>query len=160
MKQWYQQLNARERLLLHWGAVAVCIAVLWVFVYQPVTNSLDKNSKRLSELQQQLELMEQLSTGVGSRTQSRVVSPLSSGMTFSSWLDRQLESRELMQFVRRAEPVDAQTSTLWMQNAPFDGTMDWLQDVQEQFSVEIEQLDVVATDRTNGLATIRLTLSI
>ncbi|WP_395377096.1 type II secretion system protein GspM [Marinicella sp. W31] len=159
MKQWYLQLNARERKLLHWCGL-VFIIPLWLFVYQPVNNSLDNNKKRLAELDQQFQLMQQLSATVSDSTQVASVSPLSSGVTFSTWLDRQLESRELMQFVRRAEPVDTQTSTLWLQNVPFDNTMDWLQEIQEQFSVNIQQLDAVATDRANGLATIRLTLSI
>lgn len=160
MKQWYLQLEARERQLLHWGGLVVIIALLWAFVYQPVKRSLDDDAKRLSTLRQQMQTMQQLSADVSNTTPTTAVSPLSSGVTFSTWLDRQLESRALMPFVRRAEPVDTLTSTLWLQNAPFDNTMDWLQDIQEQFSVSIEQLDAVATDRANGLATIRLTLSI
>ena len=159
MKQWYLQLNPRERKLLHWCGL-VFIIPLWLFVYQPINNGLHNKTQRVVELNQQLQTMQQLAASASGVTQSTAVSPLSAGVTFSTWLDRQLENRELMQFVRRAEPVDAQTSTLWLQNVPFDNTMDWLQEIQAQYSVNIQQLDAVATDRINGLATIRLTLSI
>lgn len=155
MKKWFYSLSDREQNLAKYGIIFLTIALLLAFVYLPVNRSLESKYVRLSNLKQQLnEMTQTLASTQGIKTQGSVPS----GVTFSAWLDQQMVGLSLQSLVTRAEPVDENSMTLWLQNAPFDQVVDWLFKIESTFGVSAIQVDVVAKDKANGLCDIRMTL--
>ena len=155
MKDWFFSLSDREQSMAKSGALFLSIALLLAFVYLPVNRSLDSKHLRLVNLNQQLNQMKQtLSSTQGAQARGTVPS----GMTFSAWLDQQMVALSLQTLITRAEPVDENTMTLWLQNVPFDSLVDWLVVAENQFGVSAVQMDVVAKDKAAGLSDIRMTL--
>lgn len=155
MKKWFLNLSDREQQLVKYGAIVVLLALMVAFVFLPVNRSLEAKHHRLASLQNQGQQMQQI---LASAATTHVRGTVPSGVTFSAWLDQQMVALAIQNLVTRAEPVDENTMTLWLQNAPFDVVVDWLAMVEQQFGVAATQLDVVSKDKANGLSDLRMTL--
>ena len=158
MKKWFMTLSQSERRLLLVGALLIAAALFWVMVYQPLNRHLDNQVKTKARLDTQLTQMQQLTQTV-STSQVSPVQPLPAGMTFSSWVDRQLQQVKLQQLVNRTEPVNADALVIWMQGVPFDQLADWLQQIAMTYAVTVDQIDVNVVDSSLGLTNIRMRLT-
>lgn len=155
MKNWFLGLSIREQSLVKYGAGTLMFGLLLAFVYLPVTRSLSAKYVRVSNVSLQVSQMkQQLNSAQGLKVSGSVPTDV----TFSSWLDSEMVSMNLQNLVTRAEPVDENTMTLWLQNAPFDVVADWLALIENSFGVSAMQVDVVAKDRATGLCDLRMTL--
>jgi Type II secretory pathway, component PulM len=131
------------------------VVVLWLLVYRPVTQHLTQQAALKIQLQQQLDSMQHAAIRLtGQPTQT--TQPLPLDKTFSAWLDGQLKQLNMQQAVKRSEPVDDRTVTLWLESVPFDQWADWLQQINNQYGVVVDQADINVTDRSLGLVTIRM----
>ena len=155
MKNWFLSLSDREQQLAKSGAVFLIVALLLAFIYLPVNRSLTTKQIRVANLSQQLTQMEQ---SLASAQGTEVKGSVPSDVTFSAWLDQQMVALTLQSLVTRAEPIDENTMTLWLQNAPFDTVVDWLAKIESTFGVSAVQVDVVAKDKATGLCDMRMTL--
>ena len=155
MKKFLSQFSERERNLLAYGGLLVLMVMLWLLLYRPISTFITHQAELKVQLQQQLNSMQQASGRlIGQQTQS--IQPLPADKTFSAWLDGQLSQLNLQQSVKRSEPIDEQTVTLWLESVPFDRLADWLQQINNKYGVVVDQADINITDRTMGLVTIRM----
>lgn len=158
MKSFISQLSERERRLLMYGGLIVLVVLLWLLIFRPVSDYITRQAALRMELQQQLNSMQQASQRlIGQQTQT--IQSLPEDKTFSAWLDSELIQLNLQQSVKRSEPVDEQTVTLWLESVPFDQMADWLQLIYQNFGVVVDQADINVTDRTTGLVTIRMRIT-
>ncbi|KAA3638990.1 MAG: hypothetical protein DWP95_11490 [Proteobacteria bacterium] len=155
MKRFLTQLSQREQRLLIYGAGLVFVVLLWLLVYRPVSNFIMQQAELKAQLQRQLTSMQQAAISLTGQ-QTQIKKSLPSDKTFSAWLDGQLMQINLQQAVKRSEPIDEQTVTLWLESVPFDLWADWLQRIYSQYGVVVDQADINVTDRTLGLVTIRM----
>lgn len=158
MKQFIAQLSRREKQLLMYGGLLVLVVLLWLLVYRPVTEYLSQQAALKTQLQQQLSSMQQAVTGLTGQV-SQDTRELPAGQTFSAWIDGQLKQLGMQQAVKRSEPIDDKTVTLWLEFVPFDPWADWLQRINQQYGVVVEQVDVSITDRSLGLVTLRMRIT-
>lgn len=157
MKNWLQNLSAREQRLLKVGVTLVVLALLWVLVYLPTNRYLSSQADIKQRLEQQLQQMQGMVQSSG-RSVAKTLTPIPANMTFSSWLDQQLSLVNLQDMVNRTEPIDANTISVWLQGAPFDQVIDWLQLMADKHGVLVDQIDVNVVDRSLGLTNIRMRL--
>ncbi len=152
-----QQLSLREQRLLFIGGGILLIILLWVFIYRPTQHYLQDQAEIKARLAQQLVIMERDTRDLKpERLQPLKI--LASGTTFSTWIDDQLGTLGIQQLVKRSEPIDNNTVSLWMEQAPFDKVADWLQQINDEYGIIADQADINVTDRTLGLVTIRMRL--
>lgn len=157
IRQWFQSLTASEQRLLSIGSLLVFLALLWVFVYQPVTRKINEQAVVKNRLQSQFEQMEAWNkNAMPDQSIKQFVIP--QGMTFSSWLDQQLQKVKLQQMVSRTEPIDESSLSVWLQGAPFNQVIDWLQDISKNYAVRVDQIDINVVDSDLGLTDIRMRL--
>ncbi len=158
MKRFFAQLSQRERQLLLYGGGVILLVLLWLLVYQPLSNRINRQVVLKNQLQQQLTGMQQAAATIkGHSLRPQQVLPID--QTFSSWLDAQLNKLNMQQSVKRSEPIDENTVTLWLESVPFDPWADWLQQINRQYGVVVEQADIQVTDRTQGLVNIRMRIT-
>ena len=155
MKQFFTQLNRREKQLMIYGGLLILMVLLWLMVFRPVNSHINQQAELKNQLQQQLEGMRQTAVNLaGQQTTTRQSLP--ADKTFSAWLDDQLRQLNLQQSVKRSEPIDDNTVNLWLESVPFDIWADWLQRIDKQYGVVVDQADINVTDRDLGLVTLRI----
>ncbi len=155
MKQFLTQLNRREKQLIIYGGLLILVVLLWLMVFRPVTRHINQQAELKSQLQQQLDGMQQAAVNlIGQQTTTRQSLP--ADKTFSAWLDDQLRQLNLQQSVKRSEPIDDKTVNLWLESVPFDIWADWLQRIDKQYGVVVDQADINVTDRDLGLVSLRI----
>ncbi|MCF6300823.1 MAG: type II secretion system protein M [Proteobacteria bacterium] len=158
MKDWYRTLNQKDQKLMLISIVLIALTLFWMLIYKPVESSINKKQSSIAANMKILQWMKDEAGKLDSNIQPQAAIPISSNVTFSSWIDRQLVARNLQNHVSRAEPVDENTTIIWLQNTPFDTVMDWLQDIQKSHAISVNQIDVIATDKTLGLVSVHMTL--
>ena len=155
MKQFFTQLNRREKQLIIYGGLLILVVLLWLMVFRPVTRHINQQAELKSQLQQQLDGMQQAAVNlIGQQTTTRQSLP--ADKTFSAWLDDQLRQLNLQQSVKRSEPINDKTVNLWLESVPFDIWADWLQRIDKQYGVVVDQADINVTDRDLGLVSLRI----
>lgn len=152
-----QQLSLREQRLLFIGGGLLLIILLWVFIYRPTQHYLQDQAEIKARLTQQLVIMERDTRDL-KPDRLQPLKTFAAGTTFSTWIDGQLGSLGLQQMVKRSEPIDVNTVTLWMEQTPFDKVADWLQQINDEYGIMADQADINVTDRALGLVTIRMRL--
>ncbi|MCB1582628.1 MAG: type II secretion system protein M [Xanthomonadales bacterium] len=150
-------MTQNEQQLIKIGSVLVSIVLFWVLIYQPLNKHLNQQIVIKNNLQQQLTQMQSMKPNVLTSVNTQKA-PFPSNTTFSSWVDRQLSQVGLQEMVNRTEPVDNNTLTVWLSNAAFDLVVDWLQSIQQQYDIVVDQIDVNVTDRNLGLTNVRMRL--
>lgn len=157
LSAWFAGLSQSEQRLLTVGSVLVGVAMLWVLVYQPVVSHIDQQVTVKNRLQGQLSQMQEM-TGTAVNNKVNSVLPMPVGVTFSSWIDQQLRVVNLQEMVNRTEPIDENSLSVWLQGAPFDQVIDWLQIMSTQYGVQVDQIDINVVDASLGLTNIRMRL--
>ena len=155
MKQWFRQLSTSEQRLLLIGVVLIVAALFWRLVMVPVNEGIQSKASLTGVLNQQLKDMQRMNL---SGNQLAVVQPLPAEMTFSSWVDQQMNAQGLQEAVNRTEPQDDGTLAVWLVNVSFDQVIDWLQLISDRHGVQVDQFDVTVTDTALGLTNIRMRL--
>ncbi len=158
MMEWFKKLSTSEQKLLKYGGVIIFIALFWAFVFKPLTTSLEQKQKKLSVLSFQLKDMQNTKGILVLQQQKSVNFHRDLNKPFISWIDEQLNKNKLSSFVTRSEPKDNQTLILTFENVIFDDLALWLQDLEQNYAINILEADINLTDRSNGLCNARITL--
>jgi len=158
MKHFLSQLSQRERQLLMVGGLVILVVMFWLLLYRPLSTHISQQVLLKTQLQQQLNSMQQAAAGLGGHQLSTRQS-LPADKTFSAWLDGQLNQLNMQQSVKRSEPIDDKTVTLWLESVAFDQWADWLQRINQQYGVVVDQADINVTDRDLGLVTLRIRIT-
>lgn len=155
MTRWYKQLTSSEQRLLLIGAVLVFAALFWRLVMVPVNEQIEARAGLSAVLSQQLKDMNGMNLSTVQVTNQQ---PFPSEVTFSAWVDQQLNQQGLQETVNRTEPQNDGSLTVWLVNASFDQVIDWLQLIHEQYGIQVDQFDVTVNDTVLGLTNIRMRL--
>ncbi len=155
---WFNQLSPNEKKLMKYGVIIVIIALLWVFVYQPITQSIQSKQRQAFELNKQYVQMQASQGLLIEKRKNASKFHRDNNKPFISWIDEQLEQQQLSQYVARAEPKDNKTLILTFENIVFDDLAKWLQTLEQNYQITITEADINLTDKSNGLCNARLTL--
>jgi general secretion pathway protein M len=156
--KWYKELSENERKLILYGAIIICVAIFWVFVYKPINESIRIKSNQRQTLQQQLDQMQSSEELLKQQSLIQNKNQRDANLPFISWIDNQLLSNKLSQFVTRSEPKDNQTLILTFESVVFDELISWLQPLEQNFNITVSEADINLIDRSNGLCNARITL--
>ncbi|MBL4659552.1 MAG: type II secretion system protein M [Alcanivoracaceae bacterium] len=156
--QWFNSLSSQEKKLIKFGSIIVTIALFWVFIYQPITQSIELKSKQKYELQDQYKQMQSSRKMLEKQKINAVNFHRDLNKPFISWIDEQLAKKQLTQFVTRSEPKDNKTVILTFESIVFDELAKWMQPLEVNYNVKISEVDIHLTDRSNGLCNARITL--
>ncbi len=156
--KWIKKLSANEQKLLKYGGLIILASLFWAFVYKPLTVSLEQKQKRLATLSIQYKDMQNSKHLLAQQQQKTAKFHRDLNKPFISWIDSQLEKNTLSNFVTRSEPKDNQTLILTFESVIFDDLASWLQNLEQNYTINILEADINLTDRSNGLCNARITL--
>jgi general secretion pathway protein M len=156
--KWIKQLTKKEQKLLKYGGLIIIVSLFWALVYKPLTISLEQKQKRLVTLSVQYKDMQNSKHLLVQQQQKATKFHRDLNKPFISWVDEQLEKNTLSNSVTRSEPKDNQTLILTFESVIFDNLASWLQELEQNYAINISEADINLTDRSNGLCNARITL--
>ena len=150
MKQWWQNLTLRERLIVGVGGVLAVLIIFYVFFWQPLSDD-------VSNLQQQLTSKQNNVRWIASAS-ARIQALQTSGFRVSlghtpvlKVVNQTLSSAKLNYYLKQAPLPQGHNVQVVLVNAPFDAMMSWLRRMWLQQGIVVQHIKVV---RTTTLGTI------
>jgi general secretion pathway protein M len=136
MKEWFDSLEARERLFVVAGAAVVSIALLWGLVWVPLDKGHRDVQQRVTTWERSLAELRPLASMPQPRNGSRPAAGTSSAQSPVVVVDSTLRSHGLGQ-PKRSQPTP-NGIRLEFENVAFDKLVVWLGDLSSQYGMEVQ----------------------
>jgi general secretion pathway protein M len=157
MKEWWQAKTPQEHMALIIGAVAILLLLIYLLLWRPFSQALEKQALlvesqqiTLNWMQENLDLIKRLKSQQGGRSAS-------SNEALLTLVDRTAKKIQLRQQIQRIKPQGDNTVQLWIEQAPFDTIVKWLGQLSQTHAIEIDSLTIDRQDKP-GLVNARLVL--
>jgi general secretion pathway protein M len=124
IRDWFQGLAPRERVLVVAAAILAAVAVVYAGVVEPVYGARARAAESVARHRQLLADIE----GVARRFGPQSAQPAASGSADSLVVvvDRSTREASLSAFLKRNQPEGAAAIRLRFENVPFDQLLEWL----------------------------------
>ena len=136
MKDWFEGLEARERLFVSLGAVVVLGALFFGFIWSPLDRNHDALAASVDDWQRSLAELAPLK-GMAQTGGQRSAGSANQQAPIII-VDQTLRSRQLEQFRRRSQPTSSTGIRVEFENVAFDDLVQWLGDLSEQHSMHVQ----------------------
>jgi len=147
VREWFDGLVPRERLLVSCAAVFAGCALAWMLLVQPVLTQKARAENRIRDHQLMLVELSQVAGRIGSQPASGT-QPAASGQSLVVIIDRSVRERGLSGYLRRNQPDGQSSIRLRLENIPFDQLIEWLAELQERHGLAANSVTIdPATDR-------------
>lgn len=160
MKEWYNNLDPRERRILIIGAVVLVVAMLYLLAWEPLVNktaklreSIEKNQELVAWMENAAEQAQQMQAQI----KARGPTGQQSGQSLLGTIDRTAKSSDLGKSVKRVQPDGQDKARVWLENAKFDDMIKWLESLQRQQGIRIVT-SVIEKQEEAGIVNARLVL--
>jgi general secretion pathway protein M len=142
MKEWFEQLEQRERLLVAIAGALVIIALIVLLIIRPISSRTSRGLESVDDKRALLTELEQVAQRVGPQGGS---APLANGTSTDSLVvvvDQTTRSAGLAAYLKRNQPDGADSIRLRFENAPFDTIVTWLAELQVNFSMSATSANI------------------
>lgn len=158
MKAWWQQLEARQRLVLMVAGLVVVVLLAYVQVFEPLAEARQAERQRIAHQLALLDWLEAVEPMVRQlRAEQREPGSLD-GRSLLGMTDQTARAAGLAGALSRIEPTGDDQVRVWLDGADFVATMSWLQSFSRDYGVEVSQLGMDRAQRP-GQVNVRVTLS-
>ncbi len=154
---WFYNLPQRDQDALKYLSAAVVIVLIYLMIWLPVQNyteraerAVERESETLAWIKQNEPAARELAARGGSGSTSNLA-----GQSFLSAVGNSAKQFQIE--LRRFEPEGDRKMRVWLERVPFNQMLLWLDSLEKQFGVQVEQISVDRDD-TPGVVTARLTL--
>jgi general secretion pathway protein M len=158
MKAWFANQTLRDQRVLVIGALLVMVAMLWAFVWDPLSRSRAALAVRATQSETDLAWMRGVASELRAGRAQGVATGLDrAGRSLLALADASAREAGFATALKRVEPTSAGRVNIWFEGVAFDAMADWLEMLARQYGVSVEEfvLDrAVATGTVNA----RLTL--
>ena len=138
MRDWFDSLEAREKLFVAIGALIVAVALIYGLVWTPLDKNHDAVAASVSDWQESLAELRPLKGLAQSGGPSTGSAATVSQQAPIIVVDQTLRSRGLEQFRRRSQPTSSNGIRVEFENVAFDDLVLWLGDLSEQHSMHVQ----------------------
>ena len=134
MKDWFYGLEERERRFLIAGAVAVVLAVIYLFLINPLYSGTAEIGKRVEQKEQDFAWMQRAAATikVGSKSSNKVEG------TLVVIVDRTARAAGLGDSLKTNQPTGPDSIRVRLDSASFDKLVRWLGELQSTYQIEIQ----------------------
>jgi general secretion pathway protein M len=156
LKQRFERLNLRERLLVSAAAATLALALLFILIFEPLQTSVDRLRTDVADMQGLVaELAQARSLVLSGRNGVGVIQ--GQGRSLLSIIDQSGKENGLASAITRMQPEGDATVRVWLEQADFAALVRWLDKLESGYGVTVNE---VAIDRESqpGLVRARLGL--
>ena len=140
MKEWYNNLEPRERRIVVAGAVFVGIMFIYLILIDPFVSKMHKLKTNISSLQETLTWME------GAADEARLLqaearsmgrTSISQGQSLLGVIDSSSKAARLGSAVKNIKPEGTSKAHVNLENAVFNDLVRWLESLQKNSGIQI-----------------------
>ncbi len=158
MKEWFESLAPRERIIIAVGGVLLVPILLWAMVWEPMSSSVQTLRTDVDNSRDLLSLMQRASAQVkqtggkpGNNKQNTHVSLINA-------VESTARQVGLRKSISSLDPQGDDKINLRIKDAVFDDLIIWQGRLETEFSIHTNQLNISATDKP-GLVNARIQLT-
>ena len=156
MKAWFAELQPRERMMVIAGAIALGLLVFYAAVWDPLTSSASSKTAAVEEQQKLLQWMQKSAEEVKRlHPAGGVAAQLPPGQSLLGVIDQTSKGANLGGAVKRVKPEGENKVSVWLEEAGFDDTMQWLENLHRTYGVEVDNI-VIDRKTTPGKVAARI----
>lgn len=154
MKQYWQSLNDRERLMLGMASATLIIYLFYMFLFAPLNTAVDEKTERYVSKLQTLQWMEAARKNF---KQGPVKSQISNSQLLSL-MAQQLKEKELKSFNYQLEQTGSGEIQLSFDEVPVRLLLSWLRNIDKHYQIEVKQMNLEKKDKP-GIAKVLLVIN-
>lgn len=158
MKEWWDGLGTRERLILAAGALVVVPLLLWALLWRPLVGGVARLEQDVSVQREQLRWMQNAAAEIGQlRGSGAQAAGGLGGRSLLAVVDQSARGAGLGNGLKRIEPESTDAVRVRLEGVPFDAVVQWLDELSRQFGV-LASLVSIEREAAPGQVNVRLTL--
>ncbi|MBK1691695.1 general secretion pathway protein GspM [Ectothiorhodospira mobilis] len=158
MRSWWNELAPRDRRVLRLGGIALALILLWWGLWLPLTDRVARSQQSVAELRADLAWMQAAAQVVRSARGQEEPPPVHRGeRSLLGGVDATAREAGLGGSLRRVQPEGEGRVRVWMDDAPFDDIVQWLDRLQRRHGVRVSGL-VVDRQAREGRVNARIVL--
>lgn len=158
MKDWWANLAERERLFLAGAGAVLALALFYLLAWEPLFEAREELEQAVAAQRKTLQWMQEAAGEVRMLRQQAGPGALQGrNRSLLSVLDQTATQAGVRDHIDRMEPEGGNGVKLWLDDAPFDPLVRWLERLERHYGVHVTRATIAATDQT-GLVDARLTL--
>ncbi len=146
MKDWFESLEARERLFVSAGAVIVALALVYGLAWAPMDKKHAALKAEVAIWQRSIAELRPLRVTGTSDAQPNAAPIAASLQTPITIVDQTLRSRGLDKYRRRSQPTTSNGIRITFEDVAFDELVLWLGDLSVQYEMHVQ----IASFSTNA----------
>lgn len=158
MKEWFENLQPRERLYVIGGGICLLILLLYTMVWAPLSSKVTSARKTVAQQREDLEWMRAASEQVQKLGLNRPSARGSRNRSLLAVVDQDIQAAQLKSALQRMEPEGSQSVKIWINKGSFDALIGMLGKLETEQGVSVKSLSINPTD-TQGLVDARVTLT-
>jgi general secretion pathway protein M len=135
MREWFEGLEQRERWLVASAGVLAIIAVVVLAVIRPISSQTARGLELVEQKKTLLTDLEQVARRVGPQRSGAPTGNLGNTDSLVVIVDQTTRRTGLAAYLKRNQPDGATSIRLRFENAPFDTIVEWLADLEANYSL-------------------------
>ncbi|MBK1734189.1 hypothetical protein CKO15_02600 [Halorhodospira abdelmalekii] len=158
--RWWAGREVRERWLVVSAAVVVLLVLPYVWIWEPLVERAEQLEASVAEQRRDLAWMRGAAEVVAAAERSGGAGePVTDDRSLLGLVDRSARAAGLEERVTRVQPEGGGRVRVWLERAPFNDLVQWLDGLEAAAGVSVSALTVERT-REEGLVNARLTLEV
>ncbi|MEJ2622365.1 MAG: type II secretion system protein M [Candidatus Thiodiazotropha sp.] len=157
MKQWWLSKTPQEHMAMIVGGAAVLLLLLYLILWRPFQQSIEQKALQVKSQESTLQWMKENADLVKSLRGTQNSKGKASNEALLTLVDRTAKRIQLRQQIKRIKPQGDDGVQLWVEQAPFDTLIRWLDQMSQDYSLNIESLNIDRQDAP-GLVNARVVL--
>ncbi len=137
MRDWWDNLEAREQMFVMAGALFLVVAILYAFVWLPFDKRHEQLATNVDNWERSLAELRPL-RGVAMSSNRSGGAAATSNQAPIIVVDQTLRSRGLEQYRRRSQPTTSNGIRVEFENVAFDELVLWLGDLSDQHALHVQ----------------------
>jgi general secretion pathway protein M len=137
VKTWFAGLDPRERRLVMAAAALLLVLLLYVGLWEPLVNNVDRLRSSTAQQQSVLSWMQQAAQEVKQLRGGGTVARPATGQSLLSLVDSSAKAGRLGTALKRVQPDGEQRVRVWLEAASFDDLVRWLTTLQQRQGVHV-----------------------
>lgn len=138
MRDWFESLEARERLFVVVGAIVVTVALVYGLGWVPLAKSHDRLTSSVADWDRSLAELRPLKALAAANPRAASTAAATSQQAPIIIVDETLRNRGLEQYRRRSQPTSSNGIRVEFENVAFDDLVLWLGDLSRQHSMHVQ----------------------
>lgn len=157
MKEWWDGLGTRERLILIAGVAVVVPLLLWALLWRPLVGGVERLEADVATQREQLRWMQNAAAEIDQLRGSGAQAAGLGGRSLLAVVDQSARGAGLGSGLKRIEPESADAVRVRLEGVSFDAVVTWLDELSRQFGV-YASLVSIEREPVPGQVSVRLTL--